>query len=565
MKKIGKYKIVEILGKGAMGVVYKARDPDIDREVAIKAIRFDMVSEGTEKDEIVERFMREARSAGKLSHANIITIYDVVREGDLTYIVMQYVEGESLQKIIASKKKFSAAEIVERMVPLCDALDYAHQHGIVHRDIKPANILIDKTGKSFIVDFGVAHIETSTMTQTGTTLGTPSYMSPEQVMGTKVDNRSDIFSLGVILYELLTGERPFGGGNISTIIYKIVNEEPPAITEMDKRFPVGFEHVIQKALAKDPANRYSSCHQLIGDLNKQNQTISKTLTLRMSEEERAGLEKKRKLNLKLVLAISLGAIAIIGGGGGWFLAQKSKKSAVPPTEKKIEEVKTPLLPTRPVVDMLDPLQEKLNKIKESFEGENFEGAIRLAEEILAVEAGNITAQDYLKKAKIKMNEIKIAELLKAGISSYERKDYRQCILEMQQILKLDNAHKEANRYLYLADTSHSRNEISRIIESQRKAIEEKDLLAFLSHIGSSPLFNQKKEETMQLFNTYDNIRSLVSAPSVKFKGLRHATARFSHLLTGVDRETGKKRVVFEGVETWTMEKQGKSWKITEFN
>ena len=547
-----------------MGIVYKARDPDIDRDVAIKAIRFDMVSEGAEKEEIVERFIREARSAGKLSHSNIITIYDVVREGDLTYIVMQYVEGESLQKTIASKKKFSTTEIVELMGPLCDALDYAHKHGIVHRDIKPANILIDKTGKLFVVDFGVAHIETSTMTQTGTTLGTPSYMSPEQVMGTKVDNRSDVFSLGVILYQLLTGQRPFGGGNISTIIYKIVNEEPFSITEIDKSLPAGFENVIHKALAKDAENRYSNCKQLIGDLQKQGQMIAETLTFKMGEEERAGLEKRRKLKLKLILAISLGAIIILGGGGGWFLSQKSKKTSLAPSEKQVKEAETPLLPTRPVVAILDPLLEKVNKIKENFEIEDFEEAIRLAEEILAEKADDITAQDYLNKAKGKLNEIKIAQMLQSGINSYERRDYRQCILEMQKILKLDNANKEAKRHLYLADTSVSRKEIGRIIESQRKAVEEKDLLAFLSHIGSSPLFEQKKEEAMQLFNKYDAIRSLVSDSSIKFKDLKHATVSFSNLLTGVDKESGQKRVVFEGVETWTMEKQGKAWKIAEY-
>lgn len=564
MKKIGKYKIVEILGKGAMGIVYKARDPDIGRDVAIKAVRFDMVSEGTEKEDIVERFMREARSAGKLSHPNIITIYDIVREGDLTYIVMQYVEGESLQKSIASNKKFSTTEIVELMVPLCDALDYAHQHGIVHRDIKPANILIDKTGKPFVVDFGVAHIETSTMTQTGTTLGTPSYMSPEQVMGKKVDNRSDIFSLGVILYELLTGQRPFGGGNISTIIYKIVNEEPLSIIEIDKSLPADFENVIHKALAKDPKSRYSSCKHLVRDLHKQSQTLGKTLALEMSEEERAGLEKRRKLKFKLILAISLGAIVILGGGGGWFLAQKSKKVSLPSSDKEVKKVKTTLLPKRPVMVMLNPIQEKLNKIKASMESEDFEEAIRIAHEILEEEADNITAQDYLNKAERRLNEIKIAKMLQAGILSYEKKNYRQCIVEMQKILTLDKTHKEARRYLYLANISLSRREIERIIESQRKAVEEKDLLAYLSHIGSSPFFDQKRKEMIQILNRYDDIKSLVSEITISFEDMRHASVSFSHLLAGVDKETGQKRVVFEGVESWSMEKQEKAWKITEY-
>ena len=174
MKTIGKYRILETLGKGGMGIVYKALDPDIDREVAIKTIHFDVVSEGTERDDMMARFIREARAAGKMSHPNIITVYDVGREGDLTYIVMQYVEGQSLQGLIASGKKFSSQEITRLMRPVGEALDYAHKNGIIHRDVKPANILIDGEGTPFIVDFGVARIETSSMTQTGTALGTPS-------------------------------------------------------------------------------------------------------------------------------------------------------------------------------------------------------------------------------------------------------------------------------------------------------------------------------------------------------------------------------------------------------
>ena len=266
MKKIGKYEITSILGKGAMGIVYKALDPDINREVAIKTIRFDLISEVTEKEDLMKRFMREAQAAGKLEHPHIITVYDVAREEDLTYIVMQYIEGESLQAKIASHEEYSIGYIIGLMNNLCEALDYAHQNGVIHRDIKPANILIDREGKPFLVDFGVARVETSTLTQTGTTVGTPSYMSPEQVIGKAVDKRSDVFSLGVILYELITGRRPFEGDNITTVIYKIVNEDPSSPSELKKGLPVGFEHVILKALAKNPENRYTSCQEFAAEI-----------------------------------------------------------------------------------------------------------------------------------------------------------------------------------------------------------------------------------------------------------------------------------------------------------
>jgi len=209
MKKIGKYEILGTLGKGGMGIVYKALDPDIEREVAIKTLRFDTLSESMEKEELLTRVIREAKAAGRLNHPGIITIYDVVRDEDLTYIVMQYVDGPSLQALIDSGKSFSPQETIDILKPVSDALDFAHQGGIVHRDIKPANILIDKSGQPFLADFGVARIETSTLTMAGTTVGTLSYMSPEQVKGQTVDKRSDIFALGVILYELLTGKKPF--------------------------------------------------------------------------------------------------------------------------------------------------------------------------------------------------------------------------------------------------------------------------------------------------------------------------------------------------------------------
>ncbi len=324
MEKIGKYKISGILGKGAMGIVYKALDPDIDREVAIKTVRFDLVSDDeAENEEIMERFMREAQSAGKLTHPNIITIFDVGREKSLTYIVMQYIQGQSLQRLIASGDKLPTTEVVQLYDQICSALDYAHGFGIVHRDVKPGNILLDKGGKPFIVDFGVARVDTSTLTQSGTAVGTPSYMSPEQVMGKKVDNRSDIFSLGCILFELLTGRRPFEAESITTVIYKIINEEPPHLSEVKKGLPVGFGHIITKALAKDPKNRYQSCKELAADLHDLDQLAEKTIAITMAKEKPAAVKKVKKRRLGLILGISIPAILVIIAGGAYFLHQKT--------------------------------------------------------------------------------------------------------------------------------------------------------------------------------------------------------------------------------------------------
>ncbi|MFB0565356.1 MAG: protein kinase [Candidatus Aminicenantaceae bacterium] len=561
MKKIGKYSVVEELGKGAMGVVYKALDPDINREVAIKTIRFDLVSEGTENEEVLKRFIKEAQSAGKLTHPNIITIYDVGREKDMTYIVMQYVEGQSLQKTITSGKKFTTQEVTQLMSQLCDALDYAHQNGIIHRDIKPGNILIDREGMPYLVDFGIARIETSTLTQSGTILGTPSYMSPEQVMGKKIDSRSDIFSLGIILYELLTGKKPFDGESITTIIYKIVNEEPTPLVKVRKNMPPGFEHLIEKALAKDPQDRYQACAELNADLHELIQLTDKTLTLKTSKEAIATSKRKKRRTWGIILAASLGGIAILAGGGYLYLTQKPKETSAPPVEIKEVKAEEPPGPTQLEVADPDSIDVKIKKVIESFENKDFTQTLQLAKEVISEQAENITAKEYLEKAEIKLNEELIANFLASGISSYKTGKFRESLKAMEKILNLDKEHKEAKEYLYLADTAISRREIRQIIERQRKAEEEKDLLTLLNDIGSSILSNQRRADAMLLFNYYDDIKSLVSNISIKFKNRNQVEVSFSHMLTAIYKKTGLRRVLFEGVKTWTMKRQGKIWKI----
>jgi serine/threonine-protein kinase len=256
LKQLGRYLIDRVLGKGAMGVVYLARDPVIGRFVALKTLNVSAESE--ELEEFRQRFLREAQAAGLLNHPGIVTVFDagVDETTGLSFIAMEYVEGKSLKELLKSGHMFTYSEVARVGAALATALDYAHAKGVVHRDIKPANILITTQGAIKITDFGVARLESSNLTAEGQFIGTPNYMSPEQVAGTQVDGRSDLFSLGVVVFELLTGTRPFGGNSLTEVSYKIVHEAPPIPSHLRPALPPAFNPILLKLLEKDPSRRY---------------------------------------------------------------------------------------------------------------------------------------------------------------------------------------------------------------------------------------------------------------------------------------------------------------------
>jgi predicted Ser/Thr protein kinase len=265
LTRAGRYQIVSELGRGSMGVVYQGFDPLIGRTVAIKTMLVEGVGTA-EFEEYKARFQREAQAAGILTHPNIVTVYDFGEDNGVLYLAMELLKGKSLQDMVQEQNVLPLETIVPMYEQVCSALDHAHRNNVIHRDIKPANIMILDSGLVKVTDFGIAKMMSMGMTQAGQILGTPNYMSPEQVKGRGVDGRSDIFALGVILYELVTGEKPFGGQNITTVIYKIINENPIPPRELDATIHPGLSYVISKALAKNPDERYQSCRDLAEDL-----------------------------------------------------------------------------------------------------------------------------------------------------------------------------------------------------------------------------------------------------------------------------------------------------------
>ncbi|HEY6307723.1 MAG TPA: serine/threonine-protein kinase [Candidatus Angelobacter sp.] len=263
VRRFGRYEVLDELGAGAMGVVYRARDPAINRVVAIKSVS--LVGQPPEaQSEYRERFRREAEAAGRLSHPGILTIFDVGEEPEThaPYIVMEYVKGKSLEQ----SGKLTSRVVVSLVRELAEALDGAHSQGVIHRDLKPSNILLTEDGHAKIADFGVAKLNLSELTASGQILGTPAFMSPEQLNGAPVDGRSDLFSLGVVLYTLLTGHRPFQGNSVITVSFKVVHHEPVPVEALNLQLPPGLNGIVVRAMAKNPAERYQRGMEMALDL-----------------------------------------------------------------------------------------------------------------------------------------------------------------------------------------------------------------------------------------------------------------------------------------------------------
>ncbi len=352
LETLGKYEIRRTLGRGAASIVYEGWDPAIQRRVAIKAVQIGDLAD-PETEELIGRFRREAQAAGRLVHPNIVTVYDYGETPELAFIVMEFIEGPTLRTLLERPERFSVPEIARIMEDILAALEFSHERGVIHRDIKPANVMLTghdtATRRAKLADFGIARIESSNLTQAGTIMGTPSYMSPEQFLGEAVDARSDIYSAGVLLYQLLTGERPFEG-TISAIIHKVLNTQAPAPSRLTNASPPGMDFVVRKAISKRPEDRFPSAAAFARAIRT---AMSPAISPAGSPggggvsvpdvTERTVVElpprpvvapivapaveaAKRRGRWPLWAAAGL-ALAIVGGGAGWFLLNHANLNA----------------------------------------------------------------------------------------------------------------------------------------------------------------------------------------------------------------------------------------------
>ncbi len=341
ISKLGKYEIRGELGRGAMGVVYEGFDPMIHRIVAIKTIRADRLG-GNESATAIARFRSEAQAAGRLTHPNIVAIYDFDIDGDTWFIAMESVKGRELKEYFDGNERFAITDIVRIMAQILAALDYSHRQGVIHRDIKPANIFILTDGTAKVADFGIARLDSSTLTQVGDVLGTPAYMSPEQIMGLPVDGRSDLFSAGVLLYQFLTGERPFAG-SANTIMQKVLKEEPLPPSSLNVQLPSAMDAVVRKALAKKPADRFQTAKEFADALqaataDDPDATVRATPSGATASRPSAApipvaaapgpAPVPAKSSQTTAIAIVVGALVIAGVAGGWWWSQRAAAPSV---------------------------------------------------------------------------------------------------------------------------------------------------------------------------------------------------------------------------------------------
>jgi class 3 adenylate cyclase/predicted Ser/Thr protein kinase len=359
----GRYRIMGELGRGAMGVVYKAYDRIIGRVVALKTIPVEV--QEAEKAQLVERLKVEARAAGMLDHPNIVTVYDVGEEAGLFYFTMQFLEGKTLAQAHADRELLPLGRVQELMQQLCAAVGFAHKSGVIHRDLKPSNLMVNKQGTLKILDFGIAKLADVGLTKAGMIMGTPSYLAPEQAGGRRIDSRADIFSIGAILYELLSGERAFPGDTTTTVIYKILNDDPIPLRAIEPSLPPALDVVVRKALAKDPLQRFQTCEEMAEALRQVAQ--GGTLNLEVPAPRTAGaaetvatpmtpaLAAKRSRRPLAVAAVLV--LALAAGVGAWLLWRRpppaesfpSSQESKPAEPAPIAAPKAPLGETKAAI------------------------------------------------------------------------------------------------------------------------------------------------------------------------------------------------------------------------
>jgi serine/threonine-protein kinase len=434
----GRYQLLEKLGQGGMGVVYRAFDTVLERVVALKLV---LTPEGLDP-EMRERFFREARAAGHLSHKNIVTVYDLGEFDGKPYLAMEFLDGEDLQKRLARPEKMSLRRKIEVAIDLCAGVEFAHSHGVIHRDLKPANIYITESGGAKILDFGLARLMTSQLTQSNMLMGTLNYMSPEQVRGDRADQRSDVFSIGVVLYELLGGRKAFEGDSAASTLFKILQETPEPLRKVDPTLPEPLVSIVEKAIAKLRDERYADVGELRKDLEafRDQLIISGPITpipsqiAAMSHATPASVSTPRPFPVAIV-ATAAGVVAIVAAI--WFVTSRP----APP----------PPVATETAAPQPDPIAPRLKEAQQALDARDFSKAMNSADAVLVLDATNAEARRIATAARRGAVEDAVAR----GTRALQSGDASDAIRAAGDALAIAPDNPEARRILERVATRSS--------------------------------------------------------------------------------------------------------------
>ena len=454
LTKLGKYAITGELGSGAMGVVYRGEDPRLGRSVALKTTNAEVAG----NPNLLKRFYREAQAAAKLTHPNIVTIYEIDEANGIPYIAMEFLEGENLQKIIAERRDLPILRKLQIIIDTCKGIEYAHQHGVVHRDIKPGNIVVLNNGTVKIVDFGIARVGVSSMTKTGVVLGTVMYMSPEQVQGQTVDPRTDVFSLGVVLYELLTYQTPFPGDDVPSILYKIINEPPEPITKYIPQCPPQVEQVVQRSLAKDREQRYQSAEDVAFDLQRIADSLRRDTVDVFLQQGQRSLQQ------------------------GDFTIAKESLQKVLEIDSSHQLAKSLLAQVRDSIQARQrgqKIEQNLGQAIEAIQTGQYEDAISLLDEALKLEPAH---EEALKQKQIAVEHRDRAEKIRRYMERAEKAsaeaDFQRAKGELESVLAIDPGNLAAKTMMeWVAKELTERDRLRQVrqyLEGARTRLAEKN-------------------------------------------------------------------------------------------
>ncbi len=445
-RKVGKYEVIEELGRGAMGVVYKARDPFIGRMVALKTITPGLL----DNPELLQRFYREAQAAGSLQHPNIVIIYDLGEAEGLPYIAMEFLEGQSLEKTIAAKPNMPLAQKLNVILQLSRGLDYAHKHGVVHRDIKPGNIIVMRDGTVKVVDFGIVRLSSTSMTSTGMVIGTVGYMSPEQAQGEHVDARSDLFSVGVVMYELFAYRKPFAGSNVAAVLIKIVTEEPPPLAEAAPQVPPQLCEIVHRCLHKNPAERFQSLEDLVLDLEPITRALQRDMVEELVKQGHELLEQKDFAQARDLLRHALKLDSSHGQA-------KTLMGKVNTELRRLE-----ILPR--IEKLLEAGQAMMQEGKFDEAGRKFEEALRL-------DTQHGPAKELLGAAQQEAARVlRVRQALADSEKALDRGDLTIAQAELNKVLELDASNAQVQQLISkVKDERAEREQRARLQEALRQA------------------------------------------------------------------------------------------------